>query len=172
MVSIDLVQQEKDNTVPVINFVRGPGSDGLGSGNCSTLNEIQGYGKDCEFDGSLLSQLSYQSVLQAFATLITGNITLNPQTYGLLDSSSIRSTSLLNAEELSYLTDYALHINTSDYNPDFQKALWNSSMRGVSGLSRLQPAMSNQSLQETIEAMFQNLTVSLMSTPVLQYVIP
>jgi hypothetical protein len=171
IVNIDLVQQGTDTAVPVINLVRGAGSGGLGSGECATLNEVDEYGKDCDFDGSLLSQLSYQGILQAFAMLITGNITLVPTTNGLSDSTSIRSTSLLNTKELYYLTDYALHANTSDMNPDLQKALSESSMSEVSGMSRLQQAASNQSLQDAIETMFQNLTVSLMSSPALQYVV-
>jgi hypothetical protein len=173
-VSIGPIRQGTDTAVPVINFVRGAGSGDLGSGKCSTLNEVDGdvFGKDCDFDESLLSQLSYQSILQAFATLITGSITLDPTTNGLLDSTSIRSTGLLNTKELYYLTDYALHANTSDVNPDLQKALSESSISEVSGMSRLRQTASNQSLQDAIETMFQNLTVSLMSSSALQYAVP
>jgi hypothetical protein len=104
--------------------------------------------------------------------LITGSITLDPTTNGLLDSTSIRSTGLLNTKELYYLTDYALHANTSDVNPDLQKALSESSISEVSGMSRLRQTASNQSLQDAIETMFQNLTVSLMSSSALQYAVP
>jgi hypothetical protein len=172
-VNIDLVNQETDTTVPVINLVKGPGSNGLGAGKCATLNENQTvFGSPCDFDGSLLSQLSYQGILQAFTTLILGNITLVPETNGLLDSTSVRSTSLVQTRELYYLSDYAIHAASSSYNPDLQKALFNSSVSAVSGMLGLQKLPSNQSLQDAIETMFRNLTVSFMSSSVLQHVIP
>ncbi|KAI9699475.1 MAG: hypothetical protein M1836_003086 [Candelina mexicana] len=169
-VSINLAKQETDETVPVINFVRGPGSGKHDAGMCTTLNEVDDvYGRTCVFDGSLLSRLSYQAILQAFAMLVTGNITLVKNTNGLSDSTSIRSTSLLNTKELQYLTDYALHANTPDMQPDLQNKLRLSNMSEVSGMSRIQQTTSNQLLQDAIETMFQNFTVSLMSSSALQY---
>ncbi|KAI9710459.1 MAG: hypothetical protein M1812_007427 [Candelaria pacifica] len=168
-VSINLVRQGMDNTVSLINLVRGAGSGGSGSGKCATLNYEDGkYGKPCDFDKSLLSQLSYQATLQPFASLVTGNITMSPMTNVLSDSTDIRSTSLLDTRELDYLTDYALHASTSEMDPDLQKSLRGSNNSEVSGMTRLEQTTSNRSLQDAIEIMFQNFTVSLMSSSALQ----
>jgi len=175
-VSVDL--PEHGPTVPIINWVRSApiGSDKETSSNCTTLNDLDDYGKRCVYNDSLPAQLAYQSILQAFTTLITGQIYLDNTTKGLLDTSYIRSTGLVNTKELEYLTDYGLHLKSSqpeegrDYpSPDLQWVLSNSNTPGISGISRLQhQGAADQSLQNALETMFQNFTISLMSSPLLQ----
>ena len=169
-----LSENRTSNTVPILKLVRGPGANGIGAGDCSTLNEDNsgdGYGSPCDFDSSLLPQIAYQSILQAFTTLITGNITLDSTTMGLTDSTAIRSTGLVNSRELYYLTDYAVTTNSTVDSPALQKAIFNSSESGMSGLMKLQQGVSDISLQDALETMFQNFTISLMTSSALQYVI-
>ncbi|KAI9712451.1 MAG: hypothetical protein M1820_001664 [Bogoriella megaspora] len=174
IVSIQLSDQDNDKAVPIVNTVRGPGIEGLGAGNCSTLNEGGSpsdgadLGKDCDFDSSLLFQLSYQATLQAFANLLTGNITLSAEESGkngLLDTTMVRSTSFVDTKELYYLTDYTLHAVSDPFAPDLQFALQNSTASDASGMARLPQNLPSQSLQDAIETMFKNFTVSLMSSP-------
>ncbi|ORY06513.1 hypothetical protein BCR34DRAFT_571286 [Clohesyomyces aquaticus] len=108
-VKIDL--HERGLKAPIINFVR---SYWGGDPNCATLHvRTEGYGRKCDEDTSLASQLTYQSILQTFTTLITSDIVLDNTTDGLLNSSQIRSTSLVNTKELEYLTDWDLHVKSS-----------------------------------------------------------
>ncbi|KAF2658592.1 hypothetical protein K491DRAFT_755910 [Lophiostoma macrostomum CBS 122681] len=174
-VSVDLPQHGP--TVPIINWIRSAWTGEDKSSNCTTLNELDNdYGKICTYDDGLTSQIAYQSILQAFTALITGQISLDNTTGGLLDTSSIRSTSLVNTKELEYLTDYGLHLKSSqstdghdDPFPDLQWTLSNSSMPGISGISKLQQqGPATQSLQDALEIMFQNFTISLMSSALLQ----
>ncbi|KAI1388161.1 uncharacterized protein F4822DRAFT_236310 [Hypoxylon trugodes] len=158
------------DTVPVINFVRGASSGGEFSRNCTTLNEDDELGKQCEYDAGLLSQLSYQAVLEAFTTLMTGSIALVSGT-GLVDSTSVRSTSIIDTTEMEYLTDYEIHKESTvgqDPFPDLQWQLSNSSMPDTGGIWRLRQTEPEQSLQQFLETMFQNYTVSLMSSSTLQ----
>ncbi|USP72759.1 hypothetical protein yc1106_00033 [Curvularia clavata] len=158
--------------VPIINVVRGPGPSGSGlSDNCTTLNSYMSEDKvwdPCNFEYGLLSQLSYQAVLQAFSELVTGNITLNNITLGPLDSSRIRSTALIDTKELRYLSDYELHQSSPDSRLDLQKALRNASLSAAPSIAHLNGATKDRSLGDAIEQMFQNITLSLMTSAALQ----
>ncbi|KAK3636944.1 hypothetical protein LTR56_012604 [Elasticomyces elasticus] len=174
-VDTQLPDPATDTPVPIINAVRGPGSDGINNNDtCITLTTDDAFNPACHFNSSLLPQLAYQSILQAFTSLLTGNISLEATTAaseyisGTFDYSTIRSTSLVNTRELAFLTDYALHLTSTPMDPDLQHALENSSMPAVSALTRSQGADPQTSLKDAIETMFQNLTVSLMSVNAFQ----
>ncbi|KAI9694792.1 MAG: hypothetical protein M1822_000408 [Bathelium mastoideum] len=168
-VSVNVTAQDKDTAVRLLPSVDATLPDDLGPDNCTALvSEETQNPSQCEFNISLLSQLSYQAVLQAFASIITGNITLAGFTLGLMDATSIRSTSLMATKELYYLTDSALNMDTQQNQLNLQNIIMNSNSSEVSGAKRLQQAPSSQSLSDVIEIMFQNFTVSLMSSPQLQ----
>ena len=176
-VSIDLIKQETNATLPITLSVTkfNAGFWGADSVQCAARNLTSYFGDfvgrdGCYFDENLFPRLSYTGILQAFANLIDGDVALQPTTKQFLGSARIRSTSLLNTKELYYLTDYAFHTNTSGMGADFQESLSQSNMSEISGLSRLQQAPPDQSLQDAIEKMFQNFTVSFMSSSALQYV--
>ncbi|KAK6386625.1 hypothetical protein LTR65_008824 [Meristemomyces frigidus] len=115
--------------------------------------------------------LSYQAILQAFTDIITGNIA-NKLSLGLFKNSSVVSTTLLNTKELSFLSDRSIELQEaiSYGQPDLQAALANSSVGSAIGLTPSEEIAPNQSLIAALEEMFQNYTVSLMSSALLQYV--
>lgn len=176
-ISTSLLNQEDDSTLAIINSVTGPTAN-TSSIKCAKLdesaensqsNKTNPQVKKCNFDGDLLSQLSYQSVLQAFTMMITGNITLDWNTLGLSDSTNIRSTSLINTNELFYLTDQALSKHF-DGGASLQEMISATNMSERSGMttSRLEENSTFPSLQDALEELFQNFTLSLMSETRLQ----
>ena len=85
---------------------------------------------------------------------------------GLTDSSNIRSTGLVNTKELFYLSDDAITANSNNKGIALQKAMFNTSESDTSGLTQLQQSLSTSdtSLQDALEKMFQNFTISLMTS--------
>ena len=157
--------------VPIINLVRGPAPSGAGlNETCTTLNsDTEALYDYCNFESDLLSQLAYQAVLQAFAELVTGNITLNGNvTMGPLDDSRVRSTSLINTRELRYLSDYQLHMSSDGFHPDLQNLLRGAALSAAPNMSILNDEAKDRSLQDAVEELFQNITVSLMSAAALR----
>jgi hypothetical protein len=187
---------EVANTVPIINVVRGPGRGGPSNSSdyCATLNEVGAYrvndtgigiyGETCEYDPDLLPQLSYQATLQAFTDLITGSITrgstaisnssagiVSSGSVTLVDNSLVRSTELLRTRELNFLSDISLHKQTDlDTGPDLQHSLFVSNESQASGMTLNEQDAPTKSLKDALETMFQNFTVSLMSSESLRYV--
>ena len=168
-VTVDLINPEQDTTVPLIPYVQTNGSNTLGVGNCGTLpGGVYEYSVS-GFDTDLFSRLSYQAVFQAFAMMMTGNITLGDS--GFVDSSNIRSTGLLNTKELIYLTDQALYASASSSQGNLQNEIGMSNWSEPAGLSRSQHIKSTHSLSDAIETIFRNFTISLMSSAALRYVL-
>jgi hypothetical protein len=190
-VDVRMPAMETDRPVSVTNGVRGPGvniayglsSDGVPispgkisptweNATCNTLNQnTTERGQACTYDSALVPQLAYQGLLQAFTSLLTGNLTLGgPNSYfgtegGIQDNAYIRSTSLMKSLELTPLTDYAI-LQDSPSRGQYlylQSALSNGSIAGASGISRLEDNADALPLVSAIETMFRNITVSLMS---------
>ena len=108
-VHIQLLDPELDELVNVRDSVRGTGPGANANATCSTSYD---YGMPCDFNLSLLHQFAYQGLLQAFTSLITGNMTLGTLKVegiagGILDNTYIRSTSLMRTKELAALSEYS-----------------------------------------------------------------
>jgi hypothetical protein len=113
-----------------------------------------------------LRTLSYQSVLSAFETWVTGTIKSGiSQTTPLLVDSSIMLTTLLHAEEMAYLrpeqTDLTM---ASVYRTDLQSLLQHDETGKYKGLAPPATPSMPRALSSMIEELFQNITVSLMSS--------
>ena len=168
-VKINVTHQPEDPVVPIIGSVIGKDFVGVDDiDNCAELKFEKNEEERCRFDRDLLSQLSYQSVLNAFSNLVTGNITFKSVMESHRESTRIRSTSLTDTKELRYLSDYERHMNSYPVRPDLQYSFSNSTVPDVSGLARLKSAAGDKSLEDALEEMFQNITISLMSSAALQ----
>jgi hypothetical protein len=134
------------------------------------LDFIQAFDETVEVDDDWLRTLSYQSVLYAFETWVAGTIKSGiSQTTPLLVNSSIMLTTLLQAEEMAYLrpeqTDLTM---ASVYRTDLLSLLEDDKNVSHEGLEpHVTPSMP-RSLSSLIEELFQNITVSLMSSAQLQ----
>ncbi|KAK0253541.1 hypothetical protein LTS09_011400 [Friedmanniomyces endolithicus] len=134
------------------------------------LKITRGFQSNNPIDNVYLQQLSYQSVLYAFNTWILGSIRsgLSQQT-PLLVNSSIMSTVLRQAPEMAYLTSQQTdETMASVYHTNLQQVLGSTNDPAYQGLMPADPQTTDQSLAAMLEELFQNITVSLMSSVELQ----
>lgn len=160
------VTDVKDKPVSTLDEVRALLREGIKLEPCDVLNAA---GTTCTFDESMLRVLSYQAVMDALTELLVGQVSAvqDPDTsaYMFESNTSIASTVLTETEELGFLAD---HVKLASVNwPTLQNLVvsWDDSL--YNGLATAPPRM-NISLKDTLENLFQNLTISLMSSPALQ----
>ncbi|KAI0553229.1 hypothetical protein F4679DRAFT_500682 [Xylaria curta] len=112
----------------------------------------------CVIDTGLMQRLSYTGILDAFSQVIKGSVVdlFSPDV-----GTNIFATNLINTPELEYLVR-----NSKNQTIQTQFMLNNMSQGG--GLSNLGGTLSQPSLLRLIEEMFTNLTISLMSSDLLQ----
>ena len=147
-----------------------------GFGQCVTLisgltwdqSGLKDFVPNCQIDESVLRRLSYQSVLYAFNDLVLGSIQIdlyNPITV----NSSILTTSLNFAKELQFLAPEAVNVGSAASGMvDLQLALAQQPQHSAQGLFTASNETTNRPLTELLEELFQNITVSLMSSGALQ----
>ncbi|KAK7946248.1 uncharacterized protein PG986_010569 [Apiospora aurea] len=138
---INIKITELGDIVPFTAWVRGPNTTSNPEEDCATLQSVfaNETTNDCEVDQTLLSQIAYQSILRAFSTWITGDISFPSTNDGprMSQNSRVLSTALTSTEELNYLTDYKLHKWPAEaYGmryADLQWKLWMSNEPEVGG---------------------------------------
>ncbi len=133
------------------------------------LDETHGMLMPCLLNSPVLSTLSYQAVMHAFIDLVSGKISLGDQQHmNVLSASTTRlqSTVLALAPELAFL-----QTKSQDTRQTVQQraVMWNQ--KPFTGLiNDAAEPHSTLPLQQALEQLFQNITVSLMSAPDIQYV--
>ncbi|KAI0890984.1 hypothetical protein F4806DRAFT_507047, partial [Annulohypoxylon nitens] len=139
--------------------------------NCVELTKIGAYDTDgvsspmCLFDTSLLRKLSYTAIFDAFRQIIIGSVSINSTFQPVTDTNVISST-LINTPELSFLQE---RINGGVRSLSLQTTINNlTGVSRVDWLASPQIVVFNKSLQSTLEEMFHNITISLLSSEVLQ----
>lgn len=124
----------------------------------------------CEYDPAQLRIISYQGVIEAFANLLTGNVTL-PKMAPLVKTTKVLSTALLNTKELAFLNDQnSYYLEGFGNGEDLQQALAAAGV-AVSGIAQGDNLTMNHSLSSKLEEMFRNYTVSLLSSELLRQVV-
>jgi hypothetical protein len=121
----------------------------------------------CRIQSQVLQRVAYQSIMEAFLNVISGPVSRGD--FGF--KGNILSTTLLETSELAHLTDYARAHEPPLYgvHPNLHIAIGVDAGRAdIAGLSEPDPTAKRLSLADGLEQMFQNLTVSLMSSPVFQ----
>jgi hypothetical protein len=147
----------------------------------SNLNSTYPWGPLADYtpNGTVISykpayveNLAYQSVMGAFGQIVVGTIWNSDDTWGLpvSSSTSVMSTVLGETKELAWLNNYPEKVAYLDAtlqqtisDPTEGKEMWN----GVDVVDDLE---SGTPLKDALEALFQNITVGLMSSRLLQYV--
>ncbi|KAI8950665.1 hypothetical protein F4801DRAFT_602078 [Xylaria longipes] len=110
----------------------------------------------------LLRHLSYTAIADAFYQIIKGSVTTDE--VGFPDTKII-STVLIDTPELGFLSSlYGL----SPFASTLQEDLWHTNTSKGQSLSSPRHVNRGRSLQNTLEEMFQNITISLMSSELLQ----
>lgn len=134
------------------------------------LDHSDGLMRPCLLDRAVLSTLSYQAVMHAFIDLVAGMISLGDmQDLPTLVSSTtkLESTVLALAPELAFLQD-----KSKDTQQSVQQRAATWDQQPFMGLVNEAAAPNSPlPLQQALEELFQNITISLMSAPDLQYVL-
>ncbi|KAL9032237.1 MAG: hypothetical protein Q9180_006614 [Flavoplaca navasiana] len=134
-----------------------------------TLDAMDGLMPSCLNDQSVLSTLSYQAVMQAFIDLVAGMISVGgSQSRNTLIASTtkLESTVLALTPELAFLK-----AEDRESYPSVQQQAVSWNQEPFTGLINSAAAPhSTLPFQQALEQLFQNITVSLMSAPDLQYV--
>ena len=121
----------------------------------------------------VLHTLSYQSVFISFNSWILGHIYngLSRQDFLMVDTN-VMSTTLSRAREMRYLLpQYSGSIFGSVYHHDLGSTLSNTGYLQYRGLSPKTISLGEESLVTMLQDLFTNITISLMSSAELQYVI-
>jgi hypothetical protein len=124
--------------------------------SCATMNARF---EKCVVDPSLLEKLSFQAVMDAFGKIFVGYVVDPMKTrygQGAFERTSVMQSVLLDTPELAFLTQNARWTSSGSDNPHL------STMH-----DSIQPR-ANLSLKGTLEKLFENITISLLSSPNLQ----
>ncbi|PVH69936.1 hypothetical protein DL98DRAFT_437971 [Cadophora sp. DSE1049] len=126
---------------------------------------------DCPFEPSVLRTLSYQAVMDAFTQLLGGTLHWSQDIndgFKIESNTTITSTSLIDSPELAFLSNLNFVTNSSSW-PSLQNIdpQWNNSL--YHGLSNKVTQDIKIPLQTGLETLFQNITISLASSPSLQF---
>ncbi|KAI0411708.1 hypothetical protein F5X98DRAFT_356691 [Xylaria grammica] len=109
------------------------------------------------FNTTLLRQLSYTAIADAFYQVLRGSVSNNVNN-NLKSDTNVISTVLLNTPELSFISSQS----------NLQTLLWQANSSRGQSLSSPQNVPLGKSLQNAMEEMFQNITISLLSSELLQ----
>jgi hypothetical protein len=127
----------------------------------------------CLSDPLTLSTLSYQAIMHAFTDVVTGMISLGDrQDLQTLITSTTRLTSTVLAEapELAFL--HSNQTQNQHTSPSAQQRAVTWEQQPFAGLVNAAAATkATLPFQQALEQLFQNITMSLMSAPDLQYVV-
>lgn len=137
-------------------------------GNCYRLIEsIYDLPKDtspCTFEPDLLRSLSYTAIIDAFRQIVTGSAALNSGLYLDTDTDIVKSV-LINTPELEFLWN---SMNGNVLSSNLQNTFQQTNASRGEALSNAQNHNSGEALSATMEDLFHNMTISLMSSQLLQ----
>ncbi|KAK4628093.1 uncharacterized protein CLAFUR5_11789 [Fulvia fulva] len=120
----------------------------------------------CFFDASLLRTLSYQAMMDSLSELLSGLVCRrNEWDLVFASNSSVANTVLTSTPELDFLEDYRT-VSHPDSLFDLAQT-W--SERPFAGIVHQMSQHRRRSLKDAMERLFINITISLMSSPELQY---
>ncbi|KAH9845706.1 hypothetical protein Tdes44962_MAKER01137 [Teratosphaeria destructans] len=119
----------------------------------------------CVFDEDLIWRMSYQSVLLAFSSILVGSVSLGDGSGNMLFDTSVLSTAIGESKELAYLRQQSQ--SPSGFQQNLQAALQATNNTRAVGLTRSSSNTTDgegPALIPTMEQLFQNLTISLLSS--------
>ncbi|KAI0521717.1 hypothetical protein F5B22DRAFT_662048 [Xylaria bambusicola] len=164
---------DHSEAVPTVFQMFGPAND-LGAGfspsdhlnNCDRLEEYEPLAEGpCIFDTNLLQRLSYTGILDGFRRLAVGSVSISGWDQTAEVDTSIFATSLIHAPELQYLLQA---VKDSRKESTLQNQyLLNKTSHGAL-LSNIEKVSPRSSLPRAMEELFRNITISLMSSDLLQ----
>jgi len=151
------VGQTDEEAVLALKGLYGPGGT-----DCAHM-AIDNAEVKCEFDLTPIRRLSYLAMLDSLLGVIGGTVGIYQAKLDV--NSFVTRTSLIDTTELKFMSDYGFQVNDGSHKPFMQIALNDYGRPDISGLIDPSELGTSQSLVQGIEQMFQNMTISLLSTP-------
>lgn len=148
---------ETDEAILALKGLYGPG------GTDCAHKVIDDAKVKCEFDLTSVRRLSYLAMLDSLLGVIGGTVGIYQAKLDV--NSFVTRTTLMDATELKFMSDYAFQVNDASHKPFMQIALNDYGRPDIAGLMDPGVLGKSQSLIQGIEQMFQNMTISLLSTP-------
>ena len=163
------VSANRTGISPLVNgteYFFGPNWNLSESSNCTSFLAPPYSGGNCVFDVSAMHLLSYQGIMTAFNQLILGDIRIGEDAMVNMNTTTLK-TILARTDELAFLRNLqpSLNLDTKKY---LQTAISNMTNDAYSGLLNTSPPRVRADLKTTLEQLFQNFTVSLLSEPYFQ----
>ncbi|KAF2716003.1 hypothetical protein K431DRAFT_350651 [Polychaeton citri CBS 116435] len=130
-------------------------------------------GSRCAYNPAAVKNIAYQSTMDAFGRLIVGQIGFDHDMSEVKGGSALNlnttivSTSLFDAPEMGFLRSWVQGLQYSQGLGQLQSAVAKSGDSDVTYLASNDSTTSQVSLAAAMEQMFQNITISLMSSPYL-----
>ena len=120
----------------------------------------------CSIDTTILETLSYQAIFDSFEALVVGAITRVDLDAGTTLMTSINDTILVDTPELGFVKGSS-NPPTQAFDP-LQQYILRSDNKIFQGLVSQDAPVSRGALKRTMESLFQNITVSMMSSAILR----
>jgi hypothetical protein len=129
---------------------------------CQTVGGDRATYVDCTVDRRVLETLSFQAIMDSFGSLLAGGVRFGDtfKTTTFVSSTEVLSSSLMSSRELSFFSSGSSWRNNS-YTP----------MPATDQFTELLPQDELQrdvSFKDSVEQLFQNITLSMMSADLLQ----
>ena len=123
---------------------------------------------NCLFHSSVTSTLAYQAILESFNGLLVGSVHIPSNGASTPEAdSNIQNTILADTPELSFLNSVLTFQAGTNYN-SLQQAVLASNGTLYDGILNNQSTILNKPLTRAMEELFQNITISMMSSKKLQ----
>jgi hypothetical protein len=139
-------------------------TDNFTSDGCDTVGGDRATYVDCKIDRHVLETLSFQAIMDTFGSLLTGAVRFGDtfKTTTFVSSTELLSSSLMSSSELSFFESGSSWRNNS-YTP----------MPADEHFTTLLPEdepTTDVFFKQSVEQLFQNITLSMMGADLLQYV--
>ena len=160
----------EDRPISAVERVYGPPPQPI-AGSVAASPEcrpfISNYNQTCLFSRRLVSTLSYQAIMEAFNKLLVGSVYVTDRSFQPNFNSAIQDTALVDTPELVFLTQSVV---VSSYYGIYslQDSIMSSNGTLFKGIYSDASPIPSKPLAQTTEEMFQNITISLMSSRTLQ----
>ena len=128
--------------------------------NCTTSGSNDG---SCDLDLATMRTLSYQAIMDAFTYLITGYVVASGDESIALIQSQVISTPLAGTKELQFIGRPLLEQGNTALAKPLQENILNWAKTRDEGLVKTKSNAQAISLPDTIQQLFQNATISMMS---------
>ena len=182
-IAIDAPVKSSDASFKTFNFVAqqtGPKTVYNETCQCNITSDVQtaclaftsspssaSFPDPCDFNPAIVQAIAYQGVIEAFTNILSGTVTV-PYQGPLQKNTEILSTTLLSTNDLEFLNEQSGVVPEGFGNgDDLQNGLGSAGVN-ISGIATTGNSTKNQSLADALEEMFQNYTVSLMSSEFLR----